>query len=97
MAVSLQTLCELAWVLRSRYAVGRADVAAALRALLNTSNIVTHRPAAEAGLAQIDAGGDFADGVITYDGTWLGAQTFVSFDKKAVSLLTRQGRAARLL
>jgi predicted nucleic-acid-binding protein len=96
-AVSLQTLCELAWVLRGRYGVSRADIAAALRALLATGNIVTHRPAAEAGLALLEAGGDFADGVIAHDGTWLGAQTFVSFDKKAVSLLTRQGRAARLL
>jgi len=96
-AVSLQALCELAWVLRSRYGVARADIAAALRALLATSNIVTHRPAAEAGLAVLEAGGDFADGVIAYDGTWLGGQTFVSFDKQAVRLLTKQGRAAQLL
>ncbi|QBQ97642.1 type II toxin-antitoxin system VapC family toxin [Paraburkholderia pallida] len=96
-AVSLQTLCELVWVLRSRYDAGRADVADALRSLLNTRNVVVNRPAAEAGLALLDAGGDFADGVIAYDGTWLGAETFVSFDKKAVSLLTKQGHAARLL
>ncbi|WP_429500508.1 type II toxin-antitoxin system VapC family toxin (plasmid) [Robbsia andropogonis] len=96
-AVSLQTLCELVWVLRSRYGADRADIAAALRTLLNTSNVVVNRPAAEAGLLLLDAGGDFADGVIAYDGTWLGAETFVSFDKKAVSLLTKQGQAARLL
>ncbi len=96
-AVSLQTLCELVWVLRSRYGVARADVAAAIRALLNTSNVVVNRPAAEAGLALLDAGGDFADGVIAYDGAWLGAEIFVSFDKKAVSLLTKQGQAAQIL
>ena len=96
-AVSLQTLCEVVWVLRGRYGVERADVAAAIRTLLNTSNVVVNRPAAEAGLALLDAGGDFADGVIAYDGTWLGAETFVSFDKKAVSLLTKQGQSARLL
>jgi predicted nucleic-acid-binding protein len=97
-AVSLQTLCELAWVLRGRYGVSRADIAAALRALLATGNIITtHRPAAEAGLALLEAGGDFADGVIAHEGAWLGAQTFVSFDKKAVSLLTKQGPDARLL
>lgn len=95
-AVSLQTLCELVWVLRGQYGVERADVVAAIRALLNTSNVVVNRPAAEAGLALLDAGGDFADGVIAYDGTWLGAETFVSFDKKAVSLLTKQGQSARL-
>lgn len=96
-AVSLQTLCEVVWVLRSRYDVARADIAAALRTLLNTSNIVVNRPAVEAGLALLDEGGNFADGVIAYDGTWLGAETFVSFDKKAVSLLTKLGRPARLL
>lgn len=29
-------------------------------------------PAAEAGLALLEAGGDFADGVIAYEGSWLG-------------------------
>lgn len=96
-AVSLQTLCEVVWVLRGRYGVDRVNVAATIRMLLNTSNVVVNRPAAEAGLALLDAGGDFADGVIAYDGTWLGAETFVSFDKKAVSLLTKQGHSARLL
>jgi predicted nucleic-acid-binding protein len=55
------------------------------------------RPAVEAGLAMLDAGGDFADGVIAYEGRWLGAETFVSFDKKAVEMLAAQGVSARLL
>lgn len=60
-------------------------------------NIAVNRPAVEAGLIVLEAGGDFADGVIAYDGRWLGGETFVSFDKKAVRLLTAQGQAARLL
>ena len=56
-----------------------------------------NRPATEAGLSLLEAGGDFADGVIAYEGAWLGAETFVSFDKKAVCLLNRQGRRATLL
>ena len=95
-AVSQQTLCELAWVLSSRYGVARPDIATAIRALLGTANVVTNRPAAEAGLAMLDAGGDFADGVIAFDGAWLGAEVFVSFDKRAVALMTKQGKAARL-
>ncbi|MCK2169366.1 VapC toxin family PIN domain ribonuclease, partial [Thalassospira xiamenensis] len=79
------------------YKVDRADIAEAIRLLLNTKNIVVNRPAAEAGLALLEVGGDFADGVIAYDGAWLGADTFVSFDKKAVSLLKKQGHATRLL
>lgn len=37
------------------------------------------------------------DGVIAYEGEWLGAEEFVSFDSKAVSLLQAQGSHARLL
>jgi predicted nucleic-acid-binding protein len=74
-----------------------ADAAAAIRALLATANVKVNRPAVEAGPAVLEAGGDFADGVIAYEGTWLGGETFVSFDKKAVTLLADQGHSARLL
>ena len=53
--------------------------------------------AAEAGLAVLEAGGDFADGVIAHEGQWLGGETFVSFDVQAVRLLDRSGVKARLL
>lgn len=96
-AVSLQTLCEIAWVLKASYGVGRTDTSAAIRALIDTSNVVTNRAAAEAGLAVLEAGGDFADGVIAFDGAWLSADTFVSFDKKAVKLLKAGGQKCRLL
>jgi predicted nucleic-acid-binding protein len=96
-AVSMQSLCELAWVLDRRYGVSRADVGGAIRRLMETRNVVVNRPATEAGLSLLEAGGDFADGVIAYEGAWLGAEMFVSFDKKAVSLLARQGPRARLL
>ena len=45
----------------------------------------------------ISSGGDFADGVIAHEGEWLGAEEFVSFDSKVVSLLQAQGSRARLL
>jgi predicted nucleic-acid-binding protein len=96
-AVALPCLCEFVWVLRKVYGFQSADAAAAIRALLATENVQANRPAAEAGLAVLDAGGDFADGVIAYEGSWLGGQTFVSFDKKAVSILTKQGLPTRLL
>ncbi|WP_347405175.1 hypothetical protein [Mesorhizobium sp. WSM4884] len=40
---------------------------------------------------RFDAGGDFADGVIAFDGQWLGGETFVSFDRKAVKLVEGRG------
>jgi predicted nucleic-acid-binding protein len=96
-AVAVSSLCELVWVLRRKYGFPAAGVAAAIRALLAAGNVEVDRPAAAAGLAMLDAGGDFADGVIAYEGRWLGAETFVSFDKKAVEMLTAQGVSARFL
>jgi predicted nucleic-acid-binding protein len=96
-AITVPCLCELVWVLRSIYGFKRSDAAAAIRALLVAGNVETNRPTVEAGLAMLDAGGDFADGAIAYEGKWLGAETFVSFDKKAVEMLKRQDVNARVV
>jgi predicted nucleic-acid-binding protein len=96
-ALAMPTLCELVWVLSQGYKILPAEIAEAIRRLINSANVAVNRPAAEAGLTMLDAGGDFADGVIAYEGNWLGADTFVSFDKQAVSLLLAQGKSARLL
>jgi len=96
-AIPVSCLCEFAWVLRSVYGHRASSIAGAIRLLLASENVETDRQAAEAGLAMLDAGGDFADGVIAYEGRWLGAETFVSFDKKAVEMLAAQGVSARLL
>jgi predicted nucleic-acid-binding protein len=96
-AVATPCLCEFVWVLLRVYGFQQADAAGAIRALLAAANVEVNRPAVEAGLLVLDAGGDFADGVIAYEGNWLGGETFVSFDKKAVALLTAQGQSTRLL
>lgn len=96
-AVSLTCLCEFVWVLSGAYRFDRGDIAKAIESLCDAPNIVVNRPAVDAGLAVLRAGGDFADGVIAYEGRWLGGETFVSFDKKAVALMTKQGQQARLL
>ena len=96
-AVSLPCLCELVWILLRGAQFPKEKVALAIRALLDTGNVVMNRPAVEAGLAILAAGGDFADAVIAYEGLWLGGETFVSFDKKAVELITGQGQVALLL
>lgn len=96
-ALARPTLCELVWVLSRGYKIPPAEIAEAVRRLIDSANVMVNRPAAEAGLALLDAGGDFADGVIAYEGSWLGADAFVSFDRQAVALLTTQGEPARLL
>ena len=96
-AIPISALCELAWVLSQGYKIPSSEIAEAIRRLMNGANVAVNRPAAEAGLALLDTGGDFADAVIAYEGNWLGADTFVSFDKRAVKLLEAQGGSARLL
>jgi predicted nucleic-acid-binding protein len=96
-AVALPALCEFVWVLRRVYAFPVAEISAAIRALIAAGNVRLDRAAVEAGLAQLEAGGDFADAVIAHQGQWLGGDTFVSFDQQAVALLQRQGVAAQLL
>ncbi|MCK6444073.1 type II toxin-antitoxin system VapC family toxin [Elstera cyanobacteriorum] len=96
-AIPLPCLCELVWILRRGAKLSKEDIALTIRDLLAAGNVVMNRPAVEAGLAILEAGGDFADGVIAFEGTWLGGETFLSFDKQAVDLVTQQGQAARLL
>lgn len=95
-AVSIVSLCEFVWVLRRVYEFELTDIAAAIEALLNAGNFAVNRPAVELGLALLKTGGDFTDGAIAYEGAWLGGETFVSFDKQAVTLLTRRGHSAKL-
>jgi len=96
-AVSLPCLCEFVWVLGKIYGFDRAEIVRAVESLCGAPNISTDLPALEAGLAVLKAGGDFADGVIAHQGSWLGGETFVSFDKKAVSMIAKQGRKTGLL
>jgi predicted nucleic-acid-binding protein len=96
-AIATPALCELVWVLAQGYKVPATEVAQAVRRLINSANVVTNRPAAEAGLSLLEAGGDFADGVIAFEGQWFGAETFLSFDKKAARLIEESGGAVRLL
>jgi predicted nucleic-acid-binding protein len=96
-AVAIPALCELVWVLSQGYRISAPEIAEAIRRLIGSANVAVNRPAVEAGLAMLGAGGDFADGAIAYEGHWLGAETFVSFDRKAVRLLERQGASVRLL
>ena len=96
-AIGMSALCELAWLLTQRYRLPDSDVGKIIRALTAGANVVVDRLAVEAGLAILDAGGDFADGVIAFEGRRFGGETFVSFDKEAVKLLKDQGESVRQL
>lgn len=96
-AVPVSALCEFVWVLRRLYKKPASEIAHSIRSLIDSANVAMDHPTVEAGLAVLEKGGDFADGAIAYEGAWLGADEFVSFDKNAVKLLQSQGRRARLL
>jgi predicted nucleic-acid-binding protein len=95
--VSRHALCELAWVLGSTFRFSKRQIESLIRDLRDKENVITDQPAVNAGLAVMDAGGDFADGVIAFEGARLGGEEFVSFDKKAVDALTKLGIKSRLL
>lgn len=93
-AMPLPVLTEFCWVLASVYKYSSAEIASAVRTLTEADNVVTDLPAIDAGLALLEAGGDFADGVIAHVGRWMGAETLMSFDKTAVKLLAAAGHKA---
>lgn len=96
-AIALPTLCELVWVLSKGYGIASSEIADAVRRLMSTTTVAVNRLAVEAGLAAMEEGGDFADGVAAFDGQWLGGETFVSFDKRTVLSLRARGLPARQL
>ena len=96
-AVSSTVLCEFVWVLKRAYKFADVDIVQAIRLLIRSKNVVCDMPTIEAGIAVLEQGGDFADGVIAFSGLSLGATEFVSFDKNAVAILKAQRKKARLL
>jgi predicted nucleic-acid-binding protein len=96
-AVPLPVLCEFVWVLLGRYGRSADEIAASIRDLADSANVQLDRPAVDAGLAILGAGGDFADGVIAFEGRRLGGSIFASFDRRAVELIAGTGAETSLL
>lgn len=93
--VPLPCLVEFVWVLESTYLFSKGEVENALLTLVSSVNVFTDIAAVEAGLRVHAAGGDFADGVIASAGAGMGAEIFVSFDRKAVARVAAVGIPAR--
>ncbi|MDK4731056.1 type II toxin-antitoxin system VapC family toxin [Rhizobium sp. CNPSo 3490] len=95
--VSNLTFCEFVWVVGRIYRKSASEIAATIRLLIADRKIVYDRAAVEAGLSFLDAGGDFADGVIVFEGRRLGGEVFATFDRKAAAIVESAGRACLLL
>jgi predicted nucleic-acid-binding protein len=96
-AVTLPSLCEFVWVLTRGYKRSAVEVAAAVRQLIESASVIVDRLAVEAGLAVLERGGDFADGIIAFEGRRVGGRFFLSFDKLAVALIDATLGDAKLL
>jgi predicted nucleic-acid-binding protein len=96
-AVPLPALCEFVWVLSSVCGFAQSDIAESIRRLVAAAKVVHDAAAVEAGLAVLEAGGDFADGAIAAAGAALGGTRFVTFDPTAARLLSEAGHDAELL
>ena len=94
--IVLASLCEVCWVLRAQFGVKREHIADAMRQLLLIPRIDVDKDAAGAGIEFLDLGGDFADGLIAFEGRRRGGKVFLSFDRGALRRLRRLGFAAEM-
>ncbi|MDR0529492.1 MAG: type II toxin-antitoxin system VapC family toxin [Zoogloeaceae bacterium] len=96
--IPTHVFCELVWVLINGYKINPAVVHAALSDFLRRDKLVIRDDEVEAGMLFLEKGGDFADGVIAHTGRNMtrSRAVFVSFDKKAIRLLTESGITAML-
>ncbi len=83
--ISLVSLIELAWVLRSRYHLNKAQLILGMERLLNTSELVIeNQSAVTQSLGRFAASkADFADCLIERSGHMAGCRETVTFDVNA--------------
>jgi predicted nucleic-acid-binding protein len=93
-AIPTPVFCELVWTMRRLYRRASNEIAEAIEAILRVHGVVTDRLAVETGLSVLRAGGDFADGTIAWQGAAMGGETFLTFDRAAVRVLSANGLTA---
>lgn len=86
--ISLVVLVEAEWVLRSRYDLNKADIAAAFSALLDTADLVFEdEPTLEHALYMWKVSrADFADCLINARHQRLGCRATATFDARALKM-----------
>lgn len=86
--VSLLVLLETEWVLRSRYALAKADIVEVFSALLDAAELTFEdEPSVEeAAYTWKDSAADFADCLINARHRRLGCRATATFDEKALKV-----------
>ncbi|MBZ0222418.1 MAG: type II toxin-antitoxin system VapC family toxin [Dokdonella sp.] len=99
LVIPVPVLCEVAWILLRHLKIDSAKVADAIDALTKSPKVETERTVVAAGIDFLRAGGDFADGAIAQEGSDMGGNVFVTFDRQAATLHTKllKGAAVKLL
>jgi predicted nucleic-acid-binding protein len=85
--VPMIVLCELIWVLKRAYRYAGPEIIEILRRLVAIRVVEIERPAAEAGIAMLARGGDFADGVVRHEADRAKCDRLVTFDQSFARLL----------
>jgi predicted nucleic-acid-binding protein len=80
-------LCELVWVLKRAYRYAGREIVGILRRLVAIRGVEIDRPAAEAGIAMLASGADFADGVVRCEADRAKCDRLVTFDQNFARLL----------
>jgi predicted nucleic-acid-binding protein len=85
--VSPIVLCETVWVLERAYKLTAKEIAKALKDFVESETVEVDRPLAEAGLAVLERGGDFADGIILFEAEHAKVDQLVTFDQQFSKLV----------
>jgi predicted nucleic-acid-binding protein len=80
-SVSPIVLCETVWVLERAYKLKPKVIAKTLRDFVESETVEVDRELAEAGLLNLERGGDYADGVVLLESERAKADQLVTFDK----------------
>ncbi len=83
--VSLVTIAEVAWVLRSRFKATRQEIALAIERILSSESLKlqNEQQVYEAMLAIRAGEGTFADALICALGAWAGCTSTLTFDSSS--------------
>lgn len=81
-AVSSIVLCKTVWVLERAYKLKAKEMAKTLKEFIVSETVEVDRPLAEAGLAALERGGDFAHGVVLFEADRAKPDQLVTFDQQ---------------
>jgi predicted nucleic-acid-binding protein len=88
--IGLVTIAELCWVLMRRYKLSRSEFSAAMEWLFSSTELQIENQSlvADAFLLFEESNADFADCLVSLSAKAAGCETIVTFDKRAVRLLS---------